>query len=75
MKQSTRQIVIQQPTNKKYLVEKTTVLEMKDQNDNQTERHLNGEPFLVERHCDEEPKRNIVHCSDGILELDENGNF
>lgn len=37
MRNSSKSIVIQQPTNKKYLVEKT-VIEMKDQNDNnQTE--------------------------------------
>lgn len=81
MKNTSKKLVIHQPTNKKYLLEKT-VLEMKDQNDNQTNDEIKEEPFLIEN-CErldtERPvsagQRRILHCSDGAIELDENGNI
>lgn len=77
MKNSSKTIVIQQPTNKKYLVTNKTVLEMKDQNDNRTEGSIKEEPFIVEEQqtsVDQTPQRRVLYFSDGILELDENGN-
>lgn len=74
MKTTSKKLVIHQP-NKKYLLEKS-VLEMKDQNDNQTEG-IKEEPFLVEQNvagAPQEQARRVVYCSDGVIELDENGN-
>lgn len=74
MKTTSKKLVIHQP-NKKYLLEKT-VLEMKtDQNDNQSES-IKEEPFLVESKVAgaSQANRRVVYCSDGVIELDENGN-
>ena len=72
---TSKKLVIHQP-NTKYLLEKT-VLEMKDQNANEMEG-IKEEPFLVEPSVagasQEQASRRVVHCSDGIIELDENGN-
>lgn len=74
MKTTSKKLVIHQP-NKKYLLEKTVLEMKKDQNDNQ--ESIKEEPFLVQTDVtapQEQASRRVVYCSDGIIELDENGN-
>ena len=75
MKTTSKKLVIHQP-NKKYLLEKTVFEMKKDQNDNQ--ESIKEEPFLVQTNVaapqEQASGRRVVYCSDGIIELDENGN-